>query len=220
MNFPKKHIKILSKDERERYEWGIPTTSPLFRSDFYKDKYNKNIAPLMSVAKKDIDNVEKVNYDVLQDDKVKIILDDRLTVSNRTRKFYSLIERTEIRIYYNSDDTIISEYVKRDVHESMEYLMYKLDWKYRSLHGMSDKRYAKHFYDNGAQYLITYKSKRKSIKANIIKRVNGMYKTELVALYTYIFTQIQKKRIRNDVSGYTRDKLEAYIKKHYETLVQ
>lgn len=52
------------------------------------------------VKTKDNDNIEKVTFDVLQDEKFMIILDDRYIVHNATSKFYSFDDRLQVDIHF------------------------------------------------------------------------------------------------------------------------
>lgn len=53
------------------------------------------------VAIKDNDNIEKVHWDVLQDEKYHIILDDSFVSCNMTLKYWSYTPRVEIIIYHD-----------------------------------------------------------------------------------------------------------------------
>lgn len=77
---------------------------------------------VFSIGNKDNDNVEKVNYDVLQDTEFMIILNDSYMVNNETFKYYSYRPRTVINIYFSS--TFKNELYEAKITSSMEYKFY------------------------------------------------------------------------------------------------
>lgn len=86
---------------------------------------NENV---LSIANKDNDNVEKVNWDVLQDTEFMIILNDSYTVNNETFKYYSFEPRTEIKVYYSS--TFTNLLYEQKILSSMEYKFYLCSKKF------------------------------------------------------------------------------------------
>ena len=83
---------------------------------------------IFSIANKDNDNVEKVNWDVLQDSEFMIILNDSHTVNNETFKYYSFNPRTEINVYFST--TFTSKLYEAKIINSMEYKLYLCSKKY------------------------------------------------------------------------------------------
>ena len=57
----------------------------------------------ISIKQKDNDNIEKVHWDVLQDEKYAVILDDRLVSFNETIQLYSVEPRIVVEVHYPSD---------------------------------------------------------------------------------------------------------------------
>jgi len=158
---PKKYMKILTTEERKLYDDGTG---------------------IVSIFKKDIDNVEKVNYDVLQDTDIQIILDDKSTVGNKTRKWYADEERTVIKIFYQTDVKKIPYYIYNDITNSIEYIYYKLYNKYKVRNNMSDNMWAIHFIKTINELVIKHQTKHKSIFKRIKKIVNTLGKPQVLML--------------------------------------
>ena len=60
----------------------------------------------LSIKQKDNDNIEKVHWDVMQDEKYAVILDDRLVAVNATIQMYSVEPRIVLEIHYPSDEML------------------------------------------------------------------------------------------------------------------
>ena len=60
----------------------------------------------LSIKQKDNDNIEKVHWDVMQDEKYAVILDDRLVAINTTIQIYSVDPRIVLEIHYPSDEML------------------------------------------------------------------------------------------------------------------
>ena len=60
----------------------------------------------LSIKQKDNDNIEKVHWDVMQDEKYAVILDDRLVAVNNTIQIYSVEPRIVLEIHYPSDEML------------------------------------------------------------------------------------------------------------------
>lgn len=60
----------------------------------------------LSIKQKDNDNIEKVHWDVMQDEKYAVILDDRLVAFNTTIQIYSVDPRIVLEIHYPSDEML------------------------------------------------------------------------------------------------------------------
>lgn len=93
---------------------------------------------VFSIGNKDNDNVEKVNWDVLQDTEFMIILNDSLTVNNETFKYYSYKPRTEICVYFST--TFTNLLYEQKIIKSMEYKFFMCSKKFTiDKEMMSDK---------------------------------------------------------------------------------
>jgi hypothetical protein len=92
---------------------------------FANNKYD--LEDIDAIGLKDNDNLEKIHWDVLQDDKFMIILDDDKTTKNITEKYYSINPRVEIRILYT--DNYLDIY-KQKIIESAKYMKYKCTKKF------------------------------------------------------------------------------------------
>ena len=186
---PKKYMKILTHDERKLYDDGTG---------------------IVSIFKKDIDNVEKVNYDVLQDSDIQVILDDKSTVGNKTRKWYAEEERTIIKIFYQSDIKKIPFYIYSDVTNSVEYIYYRLYNKYRVRNGMNDNTWAHHLIKTINELVITHQTRHKSIFKRIKKIVSTLHKPQVQMLCDIIYTKDKEKHTKM-VKAALLDKLEKYL---------
>lgn len=82
---------------------------------------------LPCVGSQDNDNIEKVHYDVLQDNKFNIIFDDAWIVKNVTEKFYSYNPRIEVSIHY---DHVLDNSYMRLLDNSKRYLKSLLHFKF------------------------------------------------------------------------------------------
>ena len=60
----------------------------------------------LSIKQKDNDNIEKVHWDVMQDERYAVILDDRLVAVNTTIQMYSVDPRIVLEIHYPSDEML------------------------------------------------------------------------------------------------------------------
>lgn len=89
---------------------------------------------VLCIKQKDNDNIEKVHFDVMQDIKYSVIIDDKLITHNFSSKFYSMKPRVEIEIQFPSEQTmkdnpefdIYLELIK----ESAEYKKFHITKKY------------------------------------------------------------------------------------------
>lgn len=115
----------------------------------------------VSIKQKDNDNIEKVHWDVLQDIKYKILLDDKLVTHNRSSQFYSVDPRIEIDIHYPSKEMLKSKrkyfapYIE-EIEHSSEFKKYKIHPKYlfNDLK-VKDKDFPKIFFNNLAESGLT-----------------------------------------------------------------
>ncbi|MGL5316848.1 MAG: RusA family crossover junction endodeoxyribonuclease [Peptostreptococcaceae bacterium] len=84
-----------------------------------------------STGIQDLDNFEKVHWDVLQDKEFRVILDDRNVCENMTKKFYSFNPRVVIRIQYNDDfDSMFNQEYLNIIKNKKAYKLYTLSPKY------------------------------------------------------------------------------------------
>ena len=125
-------------------------------------KYEKGLLKkecFMCFSTPDVDNIEKINYDVFQDDKYSIILRDEMVVSNNTNKIF--VERpedarVEINIYYNDN---IPKWAKELTERTKEYLKFTLSMKYKFINNIPDENWGKVFYKNIISFYKRTKSK-------------------------------------------------------------
>lgn len=143
----KNHAKILTKKDIELVK---------------KEKF-------LSFSKPDNDNIEKVHFDVIQDDAYNVILRDENIVSNTTTKYHVYNkedERVEITILYIDTPA----YLKEFVYDSVEYFKYTISLKYKLINNVSDETFAKEFYRN---ILLFYKkTKKKDIMKPILRSLS------------------------------------------------
>lgn len=138
------------------------------------------------VAIKDNDNIEKVHWDVLQDEKYHILLDDSFVSCNMTLKYWSYNPRVEIIIYHDPTE-YKEEYLK---------LMYDLE-KYKKFL-CTKKRFTspKEFWEN------LFKTKLKNKKGSnnkLIAILKNYTVNELDEIISYIEPDnpILKTKLRN-----------------------
>lgn len=139
---PKKYKKLISK----------------------KDMTSLEKEQLKDTFKQDNDNFEKIHWDVLQDVKFMIILQDEMITTNLTQKFSVIDEkysRVEINIFYNQK---LEPWIWDRIKYSSEYFKYTISPKYLKRYDKKD--WKKHFYVNIVNYWKATKSKA------IIKRVS------------------------------------------------
>lgn len=121
-----------------------------------KNKLDKEL--LLDTFKQDNDNLEKIHWDVLQDLKHMIILQDEMITTNITNKF-SVIDdrfaRVEINIYYNTNQP---QWIMDRVKSSSEYYLYTISAKY--LRQFPTKDWKRIFYTNALKFWKDKKSKR------------------------------------------------------------
>lgn len=152
----KNHAKILSKKDIELIK---------------QEKF-------VSFSKPDNDNIEKVHFDVIQDDAYNVILRDENIVSNTTTKYHvydPADERVEITILY----TETPAYLKEFVYDSVEYFKYTISLKSKLINNISDEEFAKEFYRNIA---IFYKKTKKKDITKTVLRVLSFYDTKSLYL--------------------------------------
>ncbi|MGL6132412.1 MAG: RusA family crossover junction endodeoxyribonuclease [Fusobacteriaceae bacterium] len=102
-----------------------------------------------SIGVKDNDNIEKVHWDVLQDAKFRVILDDRNIIANTTKKFYSYNPRIEIDILFCTDpDNELNNKYMRMITKKKVYRIFILSPKYLNNHYDTDIEKAHFFVDN------------------------------------------------------------------------
>lgn len=117
----------------------------------------------VSIKQKDNDNIEKVHWDVLQDDKYKILLDDKLVTHNRSSQFYSVDPRIEIDIHFPSEEVLkknksyFAPYIE-EIKSNASYKKYKIHPKYIFGEcGTSDKKFPMVFFNNLSEAGLTVK---------------------------------------------------------------
>ncbi|MFW6014958.1 MAG: RusA family crossover junction endodeoxyribonuclease [bacterium] len=101
----------------------------------------KENAPALGL--KDNDNIEKVHWDILQDDAFKIILNDSSIVKNYTEKYYSNKPRIEIYVLYS--ENYIYDCYEKSIKKSMIYNKFKLSRKYIDMNNIKGDALFEHF---------------------------------------------------------------------------
>lgn len=148
---------------------------------------------LPSIYMQDVDNYEKVHYDVLQDYANQIIMDDHFVTDNRTSKVYvpkgQNRERVEIQILFNSDESTVPEYVKSKALNSAPYIQYKLGWKERAINGTKfDINYCENVTKTFIDFLCDpkFKTKKRTIKNRMLSIIDTWSKEELIMYYNFM----------------------------------
>lgn len=128
---PKAHLKYLPKNEL-----------PFLKEENIPGTYLK-----------DNDNIEKVHYDVLQDNKWNMIIKDDYIIKNTTEKVFiedPLRQRVEIEIYYTNKKHWSFNILKT----TKEFLGYILSIKYKLINNIPDNRWKRVFYQNLSNYFV------------------------------------------------------------------
>ena len=170
--------------------YSLPTKSEL---KFMSDKEIKEES-ILSIGKQDNDNIEKVNWDVLQDSEFMIILNDSYTVNNETIKYYSHQPRTHILIDFNEEFT--NKLYEHKITSSIEYRMYLCSKKYViDINHMTD--------EEAVKYLT---AKLLDINSKAHKKINYILKDYSVNIIDELFRMLFFK-------GNKTDRISIYIKK-------
>lgn len=125
----------------------------------------------VAMVKPDVDNMEKINYDVLQDDYFSIILRDESIIANRTHKIFvdsPSKNRVEILIYYSDR---IPGWAKDNIESSIEYLKASISLKYKFINQIPDDQWKKVFYKNIASF---YKKTKKDVE-KAVRQILRLY---------------------------------------------
>ena len=154
---------------------------------------------VLSITAKDNDNVEKVNWDVLQDSEFMILLNDQYTVWNTTLKYYSFTPRTVIQIDFSKDYT--SELYERKITDSMEYRVYLCSKKYiKNMKNMTDDEAVKYLSNN----LINLKTKAAKRLKYILEDFSAYVIDELFRIFVF-------NNNKNDIiANYIKSKKKVY----------
>ena len=189
-----KKMAILSPHDILIQTYAYPTKSDLKFLD-EKDVFEEKI---FSIATKDNDNVEKVNWDVLQDVEFQIILNDTYTVGNRTLKYYSFNPRTVITIDYNTG--FVQPLYKHKIESSVEYRFFKCAKKYViNILEKDDEDAVKYLTEN----LINIGSKAHKK----LKIILSQYNTNIIdgVFHNYAFKGIKSENILRYVKTCKKD---------------
>lgn len=151
-----------------------------------------------SIGAQDNDNIEKVNWDVLQASQFMIILNDSYTIMNETHKFYSYTPRTEIFIDF--DSFYKSKLYEYKITSSMEYRMYLCSYKYtKDINEWDDSYISKYL----AKHLPNLKSKA-SKKIDYILRD---YSADVISnLFKFLFFG---KKMNEKIESYLKARTKA-----------
>lgn len=118
---------------------------------------------VLAIKQKDNDNIEKVHWDVLQDIKYAVILDDKLVTHNYSSKFYSVDERIELEIHFPSEimlkeDSITFNRYKEIIERGANYKKFKITPKYIfEIKKVKPEKFAEEFFNNLSQVSIPLK---------------------------------------------------------------
>lgn len=145
----------------------------------YIDKVKNMVSKenLHSVYLKDVDNINKIHYDVFQDSKIRVILNDAFIVKADTEKIAidnPNNERVEMDIYYTEKGYWCSNKVKR----SREYFYYKLSMKYKILNNIPDKIWQKEFMKTIVEFIKICKLKKNSAVMKSFNKTLSLYTSE------------------------------------------
>ena len=143
-------------------------------SKYLKDKEDLLKENMVGIFEKDVDNIEKVHYDVLQDAKIMFIINDAYIIKNCTEKVFvddPRNQRVEINIYYTDKEL---PYYTNNIIRGKEWLPYILSPKYKANYNIPDEMWSKVFYTN----LINY------IKENKTKKITKTVRYILENIYT------------------------------------
>lgn len=153
----------------------------------------------LSIKQKDNDNIEKVHWDVMQDEKYSVILDDRLVAFNETIQMYSIDPRIILEIHYPSDEMLKmqSKYFKPYIEHIERLATYRKARIYpKYIFTISNTKIAKFpevFFNNISKCELTGKQ---------VENILHLYKAEEIKL---LMEYLKAKPL-------TRDKNVAYIK--------
>ena len=129
-----------------------------------------------SQNEKDVDNIEKVHYDVIQDLENMLIFDDAYIVKNSTEKIAVLDheeERVEIEFFYCSN---VPKVYLDILTRRKEYFGYLISPSYKAINNIPDRKWKKVFYKNVIDFLKN--SKRPGdIMTRAKEIINYAYKT-------------------------------------------
>ena len=153
----------------------------------------------LSIKQKDNDNIEKVHWDVMQDEKYAVILDDRLVAFNTTIQMYSVEPRIVLEIHYPSDemlkvqDTYFKPYIEH-IKGLAAYRKARIYPKYIfNIAGTKMNKFPEVFFNNISKCELTGKQ---------VENILHLYKAdEIKLLMDYL-----------KVKPLTRDKNVSYIK--------
>ena len=153
----------------------------------------------LSIKQKDNDNIEKVHWDVMQDEKYAVILDDRLVAFNTTIQMYSVDPRIVLEIHYPSDemlkvqDTYFKPYIEH-IKGLAAYRKARIYPKYIfNIAGTKMNKFPEVFFNNISKCELTGKQ---------VENILHLYKAdEIKLLMDYL-----------KVKPLTRDKNVSYIK--------
>ena len=173
----------------------------------HKSFKDNNLFPLLMKAEvssqneKDVDNIEKVHYDVMQDMENMLIFDDAYIVKNDTEKIAVLDEeeeRIEIEFFYCSK---VPQVYLDILTRRKEYFGYLISPSYKAINNIPDHKWKKVFYKNVIDFLTN--SKRPGdIMSRAREIVNYAYKThQLRWIEDGKNKEIVKEKIINNIQS-------------------
>ena len=164
-----------------------------------KNSFGKEILSdeVLAIKQKDNDNIEKVHWDVLQDIKYAVILDDKLVTHNYSSKYYSVDPRIELEIHYPSEEMLKLEKVTFNryndiIERGANYKKYKITPKYIfDIMKTPRERFPEVFFNNLSQVSIPHKQ--------IISILDTCYAAQDIADLTVYCNGKPSNRISNMV---------------------
>ena len=151
----------------------------------------------ISIKQKDNDNIEKVHWDVLQDEKYAVILDDRLVSFNETIQMYSIDPRIIIEVHYPSDAMLSKEskyfapYMEH-IKKLATYRKARIYPKYIfNIKGISKAKFPQVFFDNIGKCDLTGKQ---------VESILSLYSAEDIKLLVSYLKEPVKTRVDNTLT--------------------
>ena len=145
-----------------------------------KDKQLLAEGKFIGCSTPDVDNIEKINYDILQDTAYGIILRDEMVIRNQTTKYFVSDTKdckVEIRLFYN--DTM-PRWCREITYSTNVYLKYKISMKYKLINNIPDGDWQKIFFQN----IINWYKDTKKNPVNTVKHALKYYsKSDIDLLY-------------------------------------
>lgn len=122
----------------------VPVVKKYLKKFSDKDKKSFDAETMYAIKKKDNDNIEKVVFDVLQDDKFMVILRDEVIVENKTSKFFTTEENTRVEIFIEYSDKPFDRWYTEALLESTQYYKFTISPKCMRIHNIPEDKWKSH----------------------------------------------------------------------------